>query len=166
MADEEGGGGGGSSKLIIIIAAVVVLLIAGAAVWFFMFQEKPEEGDEVVEETAQDEKDEYMETPLFLPLQSYVVNLKDGRRYLKATIQLMISNQATYDYLNTRLIEVKDLVLTELQELSTDEIKQLDARKKLRERLINRIKQLFPSDPDWEDPEPIRKVLFEEFYVQ
>ena len=31
--------------------------------------------------------------PIFLPLDTYIVNLKGGRRYLKKTIQLMLSEK-------------------------------------------------------------------------
>ena len=41
-----------------------------------------------------------------------------------------------------------------------------EARESLKLRLINVISGLFPTKPEWEDPEPIRKVLFEEFVIQ
>ena len=104
--------------------------------------------------------------PLYLDLGTFVVNLKDGRRFLKTTIQLMLSEPGAAAYLTVRLVEVKDIVLAELQELSVEDVKQSDAREALRQRLISSISQIFPSKPEWEDPEPIRKVLFEEFVVQ
>ena len=69
-------------------------------------------------------------------------------------------------YLTVRLVEVKDLVLGELQDLSVEDVKQSDARDALKQRLISVISQVFPSKPEWEDPEPIKKVLFEEFVIQ
>jgi hypothetical protein len=36
----------------------------------------------------------------------------------------------------------------------------------LRQRLISAISQIFPTKPEWADPEPIKKVLFEEFVLQ
>ena len=104
--------------------------------------------------------------PIFLPLESFVVNLKDGRRFLKTTIQLMLSEPGAAAYLTVRLVEVKDLVLGELQELSVEDVKQSDARDALKQRLISAISQVFPSTTEWEDPEPIKKVLFEEFVIQ
>jgi len=104
--------------------------------------------------------------PIFLPLESFVVNLKDGRRFLKTTVQLMLSEPGASAYLSIRLVEVKDIVLAELQELSVEDVKQSDAREALKQRLISAISQIFPSKPEWEDPEPIRKVLFEEFVIQ
>ena len=169
---EEGGGGngngetksgGGKKKLIIIIVAVVLLLVIGIVVFLLMSgdeEELPEE-EQPVTDVA-----EPLAEPVFLPLESFVVNLKDGRRFLKTTIQLMLSEPGAAAYLTVRLVEVKDIVLAELQELSVEDVKQSDAREALKQRLISSISQIFPSKPEWEDHEPIRKVLFEEFVVQ
>jgi len=163
MADEEGGGGGSKKKLIIIVA-VVLLLVIGIVVFMLMSGEEEEQLPE--EEMQVTDVAEPLAEPIFLPLESFVVNLKDGRRFLKTTIQLMLSEPAATAYLTVRLVEIKDIVLAELQELSVEDVKQSDAREALRQRLISAISQIFPSEPDWEDPEPIRKVLFEEFVIQ
>ena len=167
MADEEGGGGdggGSKKKLIIIIVAVVLLLVIGIVVFMLMSGEEEEQLPE--EEMQVTDVAEPLAEPIFLPLESFVVNLKDGRRFLKTTIQLMLSEPAAAAYLTVRLVEIKDIVLAELQELSVEDVKQSDAREALRQRLISAISQIFPSESDWEDPEPIRKVLFEEFVIQ
>ena len=163
MAD-EGGGGGGSKKKLIIIVAVVLLLVIGIVVFMLMSGEEEEQLPE--EEMQVTDVAEPLAEPIFLPLESFVVNLKDGRRFLKTTIQLMLSEPAAASYLTVRLVEIKDIVLAELQELSVEDVKQSDAREALRQRLISAISQIFPSEPEWEDPEPIRKVLFEEFVIQ
>ena len=177
MADEEEGGesgggessggetsSGGKKKKIIIIVAVVLLLVIGIVVFFLMPGDEEEQLPE--EELPVTGVAEPLEAPIFLPLESFVVNLKDGRRFLKASIQLMLSEPGAAAYLTMRLVEVKDIVLAELQELSVEDVKQSDAREALRQRLISAISQIFPSKPEWEDPEPIRKVLFEEFVIQ
>ena len=171
MAEEEGGGGGngnggggGKKKLIIIIVAVVLLLVIAIVAFLFLAGgEEEAEEEEIVEVTSEAEP---LAAPIFLPLDSYIVNLKDGRRYLKTTIQLMLSEEMANAYLTSRLIEIKDIVLTELQNLSVEEVKQAESREALRQRLISAISQVFPSKPEWEDPEPIKKVLFEEFVLQ
>ena len=163
MAD-EGSGGGGSKKKLIIIVAVVLLLVIGIVVFMLMSGEEEEQLPE--EEMQVTDVAEPLAEPIFLPLESFVVNLKDGRRFLKTTIQLMLSEPAAAAYLTVRLVEIKDIVLAELQELSVEDVKQSDTREALRQRLISAISQIFPSEPEWEDPEPIRKVLFEEFVIQ
>ena len=171
MADEEEGGGGdasgsgGKKKMIFIIVAVVLLLVIGIVVLLLM--SGGEEEDELPEiEQQVTNVAEPLAVPIFLPLESFVVNLKDGRRFLKTSIQLMLSEPGASAYLSLRLVEVKDIVLAELQELSVEDVKQSDAREALKQTLISAITQLFPSKPDWEDPEPIKKVLFEEFVIQ
>ena len=125
----------------------------------------PEEAEEeeIVEVT---EEGEPLAAPIFLPLDSYIVNLKDGRRYLKTTIQLMLSEEMANAYLTARIVEIKDIVLSELQDLSVEDVKQSESREALRQRLISAISQIFPTKPEWADPEPIKKVLFEEFVLQ
>ena len=167
MAEEEGGeggSGGGKKKLIIIIVAVVLLLVIAILAFLFLAGGEDEaQEEEIVEVTSEAEP---LAAPIFLPLDSYIVNLKDGRRYLKTTIQLMLSEEMANAYLTSRLVEIKDIVLTELQNLSVEEVKQAESREALRQRLISAISQVFPSKPEWEDPEPIKKVLFEEFVLQ
>ena len=174
MADEEeiasGGdsgdsrGKGSGKKKLVIIIIIVLLLIFGVVAFLLMSgnedEELPEEKQNVTEVA------EPLVAPIFLPLESFIVNLKDGRRFLKTTIQLMLSEPAASAYLTIRLVEVKDIVLAELQELSVEDVKQSDARDALKQRLISAISEIFPSKPEWEDPEPIRKVLFEEFVIQ
>ena len=162
--DSGGGGGGGKKKLIIIIVAVVLLIVI--AVVAFLLLSGGEEEEVVEEEKPITESAEPLAVPIFLPLESYVVNLKDGRRYLKVKIQLMLSEPVASAYLTLRLVEVKDIVLSELQTLSAEDVGQADAREVLKQRLISAISQLFPTAPEWEDTEPIKKVLFEEFVIQ
>lgn len=172
MADEDGGGagesdsgsGGGGKKKLIIIIAVVLLLVIGIVVFLLMSGEEEEQLPE--EEQQVTDVAEPLAEPIFLPLESFVVNLKDGRRFLKTSIQLMLSEPGASAYLSIRLVEVKDIVLAELQELSVEDVKQSDAREALKQRLISAISQIFPSKPEWEDSEPIKKVLFEEFVIQ
>lgn len=174
MAEEEGGGGdsggdgggggSGKKKLIIIIVAVVLLIVI--AVVAFLLLSGGEEEEVVEEEKPITESAEPLAVPIFLDLGERVVNLKGGRRYLKVKMQLMLSEPAASAYLTMRLIEVKDVVLSELQTLSAEDVGQADAREVLKQRVISAISQLFPSAPEWEDPEPIKKVLFEEFVIQ
>ena len=180
MSDEEtmesdsggdGGGGGSKKKIIIIIVAILLLAGIGGAAWFFLIHSKKEEhakGEEEVAATEEPahEAQEPIAQPLFLPLGSFIANIQDGRRYLKVDIQLMMSEPQAYEYLNTRIAEVKDIVLNELQGLTVEDTKQPEMRAELRQKLIAKISALFPSKPEWHDTEPIKKILFQEFVVQ
>ncbi len=168
MADEDEGegGGGGGKKIIIIIVAVLLLIGIGVGVYLMFFQPKDEEQELAEAEAAISKAAEPLENPMFIPLGTYIANLRDGRRYIKTTIQLMVSEEKVVEYLNLRLVEVKDIVNTELQNLSVEDTKLPGGREELKQKLISKISELFPRKPDWDDPDPIKKVLFEEFYVQ
>ena len=159
-------GSGGTKKWIILIVAVVLLLIIGiVVVWFFLMGGEDEEIAE--EKLPISDSAEPLPAPIFMPLGEYTANLRNGRRYLSTSIQLMFKEEPPMVYLQNRLAEVQDVVLGELQELSVEDISNSEAREGLKQRLINVISNLFPSKPeDWEDPEPIKKVLFEKFLIQ
>ncbi|MGK5093408.1 flagellar basal body-associated FliL family protein [Deltaproteobacteria bacterium TL4] len=165
MAEDEGiadvspRGGGGKSKWIVIL---ILLLLAGLAIWYFLFntsEEDPKKGA-VLEEVGPPL------TPLFLDVGPFVVNLERGNNFLNINIKLMIIDPLVFEYLNTRLFEVKDITLLELQKLSTEEIHDPEDIQKLKQHLIERISQLFPNEPPWETKNPIYKVLFIDFLVQ
>lgn len=165
MADEDDIGEEGGSKKILIIVLIVLLLGAGGAAYFFFFASTSEE--EAVEEVVEvGPSGEPLEVPFFLELGSSITNLLDGRRYLKANIQLMISEESVKLYLEGRIAEVKDITIATLQEISAEEVKTQEGREALKQRLIENVSSLFPSDPGWEDKNPIRKVLFTEFHMQ
>ncbi|MDH4246758.1 MAG: flagellar basal body-associated FliL family protein [Deltaproteobacteria bacterium] len=168
----EGGGGGMPRliKLIIIGIVVLVLLLVGA----FLTIKFLSSGDS----TAKDAKEaqamamprsssDHIKTPFYLDLGSFVVNLADGRRYLKTSIQLVINEDKAREYLNVRVAEVKDLVVAELQVLSSDQLRDPNERELLKQRLLKRVETLLPvKDKEWEDPMPLKKVLITEFYLQ
>jgi flagellar basal body-associated protein FliL len=63
--------------------------------------------------------------------------------------------------------EIKDLVISEMQTLNSEQLRDQKERELLRQRLLRRVESLLPNAPDdWEDPNPIKKVLITEFYLQ
>ena len=174
MADD---GGGGKLKLI-IIAVVVLLLIGGGIFAAITFLGGGEEemgaaqpgatgggGGAVSPAGAQNSA--LIENPIFLPIGTFIVNLADGRRYLKTNLELMLSEEAVKLYLEQRLSEVKDLIVSELQTLSTEQLRDPAEREQLKQRLLSKVETLLPTkDVEWEDPRPIKKVLITEFYLQ
>lgn len=169
---EDGGGGGGKLIKMIVMAVVALLVLGGGgfAVWKFVLSTPEEGGKEtagggsasVVEPGA-----ERIEKPVFLPMGTFIVNLADGRRYLKTNLELMLSEEKAKVYLSDRLAEVKDFIVSELQTLSTEQLRDPKERVELKERLKKKIETLIPvKDKDWDDPRPLKKVLITEFYLQ
>ena len=82
-----------------------------------------------------------IENPQYLDLGSFVVNLADGRRYLKTTLQLLLSEPLALTFLQTHMAEVKDLVVSELQSLSAEQLRDPKERELLKQRLLRKIER-------------------------
>jgi len=171
----EGEGGKGIAKLIrmIVIALVIVVLLGGGgyAAWWFLLHKSPEDKARATaggkEMARGDSGAELIERPFYLDLGSFTVNLSEGRRYLKTSIQLMLSDEKATEFLKNRIVEVKDLVVGELQQQTADTLKDPRERELLKQRLLTKIQTLLPVPPkDWKDPLPVKKILITEFLVQ
>lgn len=184
------GGGGGGGKLIKIILGVIVL--AAVVVGGYFLVTKVFLGGKTVEESAprtggetrtyasgaapklgdpdrQDRATGFVEDPKYLELGNFIVNLADGRRYLKVNIQVVLGNEEALEYLTTRIADVKHVVLGKLQSLTSEQMKNPNDRTRLILDLMDKIHRLFPTDLDdmpGDDNKPIKKVLFTEFYLQ
>lgn len=168
MADGEGGGGLGKIiKLLVILVVVVIIIAVGAwAAYTFFLSSDAEEGLPAASPTLR-EGPAPLENPQYLSLETFIVNLSDGRRYLKTTLTLLISDETAKAYLEKRMPEVKDLIIGELQTLSTEQLRDPKERELLKQRLLSRVESLLPDkDVEWDDPNPIKKVLITEFYLQ
>lgn len=170
MAEGEGGGKGKLIKLI-IMGVVALLLLGGigigAYLWFFSGDGEEEAAAELARAGVGGGTASVIEDPVFLPIGTFIVNLADGRRYLKTNLELMLNEEVAKIYLSDRLSEVKDLVVSELQTLSTEQLRDPGEREQLKQRLLSKIESLLPTkDRPWDDPRPIKKVLITEFYLQ
>jgi len=165
MAD--GGGGGGLVKIIIIAVVVLALITAGVVGFFWFMRSK----DEVAGGPAPAELRDVamtMENPQYLELGTFIVNLSDGRRYLKTNLSLLISEEKAKEFLTKRIPQIKDMVVAELQTVSSDQLREGLHRTKLRRALLSQVKTLLPEadEMEWTDKDPIKKVLITEFYLQ
>lgn len=169
MAEEGGGGGMGKIIKIVIIVVVALMVIGGGVIGVLMLF-----GGNGDEEVAGDASQATggggtatIENPVYLSMGTFIVNLADGRRYLKTNLELMLSEEKAKVYLETRLAEVKDIIVSELQALNTEQLRDPRERSNLKQRLLSSIESLLPNkDLDWDDPVPIKKVLITEFYLQ
>ena len=167
MADGEGGGLGRIIKLILVL--VLLALLGGGGYAAYLLLSTDTNLPSTAEAPAALRQDGgSIKEPYYLDLGDFVVNLADGRRYLKTRLQLLISEEKAKDYLQLRLSEVKDLVLGELQTLDASQLRDGRDRALLKNRLLGKIESLLPSDKDrnWSDPKPVKKVLITEFYLQ
>ena len=106
------------------------------------------------------------EDPYF-PVGVFIVNLDEGKRYLKINVELRLNNQHTKTYLEKRKATIKDLAIAILQSLNVQGIRSVAGRNNLKQRLKSRIESLLPKNAQfWTNPPPIKEVLFTEFYLQ
>ena len=164
----------GKRKLIIIIAVVVVLLLGiGAGLFFFLMPEEEvvegEEGQEQVVEVQEPEEEIEIpepEVPLYLELKPFTTTIGREPRYAKITMQLKFGSEPPKAYMTIRVAQIKDAVIAVLQKTDSKEVERDGWVDRLKERIILRLNKIFPEEPEWEDPKPIRKVLFSELIVQ
>lgn len=159
--DEESEGGGGLGKKIMMILLLLILIAIGV---FFFFNTSEEEKKEQAERIR--EGPPPLVNPQYLPLGTFVVNLQGGKYYLKTTIQLAFENASALNWLTPRLPIIRDVMITHLQSLTPRELNNPVTIKLLRSDLLTKINSYFPNNSPWEDPRPVKKILFEEFYFQ
>ena len=108
-----------------------------------------------------------LENPEYLELAPFVVNLADRRHYVRATIVLLLSEKRAKLFLERRLPEVRDVILSELQNSTTEQLAAIGERTLLRQRLLNRVASILPDrSTAWDDPAPLKRLLITEFYLQ
>jgi flagellar protein FliL len=171
MAEGEAKRGLGGLIRLIVIGLVAILVLGGgggAAYWWF-FMHKSADATKMGKEgaSAADSGPELIEKPTYLDLGSFTVNLAEGRRYLKASLQLLMNDEKAKEYLTTRIVEVKDLCVGELQQETADQLKDPRERELMKQRMLTKIQTMLPVPPkDWKDPMPVKKVLVTEFLIQ
>jgi len=96
-----------------------------------------------------------------LPLDPFLANLadEDGRRYLKATLQVEFFGRRVPDDFNARVPQMRDLLLTLLTSKLFAEIRTPEGKALLRDEIINRMNRALNKDL-------VKAVYFTEFIVQ
>jgi flagellar protein FliL len=147
----------GGSKLVLIIVALVVLLGGGAGAWFFLG-------------AGAHKADAKVETPppaaepavgALAPLDPFIANLadEDGKRYLKATVQIEFFAGKLPDEWSGRLPQIRDLLLTLFTSKTFADVRTPQGKAVLRDEIINRVNRALHKDE-------VKAVYFTEFIVQ
>ena len=165
---------GDKRKLIMIIGgATLLVLILVAALFFFLKSgedaEETEEGTKPVAEVKEPEPETKLsepEVPIYLKLEPFTTTIGLEPRYAKISMYFKMGSPEPSAFLGLRLAEVKDAVIAVFQKTDSKEVKQDGWVEGLKERIIIRVSSLFPKEPEWEDPKPIRSVLFHELLIQ
>jgi len=107
-----------------------------------------------------------LEDPTYMSLGTFVVNMPDGKYYLKTTMSLAFTESGPMDWMTARAPLVKDMIIRHLQSVSVEQLDDLRYRQILKNDLMIRLNSLFPNEPPWEDLDPVKRILFTEFYKQ
>lgn len=168
-AAEEKAAGGGGRKLVLIAVAVLLLGGGGAAAWFMgLFggghAAPPAEGGEA----AHGDEDGHGAAEAAVPdvgalsaLDPFIANLsdEDGRRYLKATLQVEFFKGQVPGEWNARLPQVRDLLLTLFSSKNFAEVRTPQGKAVLRDEIVTRLNHALRQDM-------VKAVYFTEFIVQ
>jgi flagellar protein FliL len=149
---------GGKGKLLAIVG-VVVLLGGGAAAWFLgVIPHGTKHEAEAKEEVKQLEQPE---VGALQALDPFIANLadEDGKRYLKATLQLEFFDAKVPDEFHSHLPLIRDLLLTLFTSKTFAEIRTPQGKTLLREEIVNRLNRAMRRDA-------VKAVYFTEFIVQ
>jgi len=152
-----------SKKNLIIIAGVAVLVLGVIAGGFFMLWtklsslDKPQEAGAVQPET-QAQKPSI--GPVF-PLDSFIVNLSDqgGKRYLRVTMTLELSDPKIAEQLTPRLPQVRDAILMILPNKKVEELQTTEGKHALRTELMAKLNEMAGNGS-------VKNIFFTEFVIQ
>ncbi len=107
-----------------------------------------------------------LEKPQYLDLGTFVVNMPGHKYFLKSSIYLAFENLAAKEWLSVRLPIAKDLVIAHLNSITVEQFDEPKNRAVIKNDLQIRLNSLFPNKTPWDDFNPIRRILFLEFYRQ
>lgn len=140
-------------KLFIIVGALVLLLGGGVGAWFFT-------------QTGHDTKTSEAappRIPVYLALETFTVNLRDGDQYLQTDITLQMSDPAQIDPIKVHMPRVRSRLLTLLSSKQADELSTADDKKKLAQEILAQVKLPFDTNGK---PQQVDDVLFTSFVIQ
>ncbi|MCA1978196.1 MAG: flagellar basal body-associated protein FliL [Thiobacillus sp.] len=144
-----------SKKLLFIILGLVVLLAGGGAgAWFAL---KPGHADKAHAEP------EPPKTPLFMPLETFTVNLQGGEQYLQTDITLQLYNQEQVDLLKLHMPRIRSRLLSLLSSQSPETLATEADKKKLAQAILAAVNE--PVEPKGK-PQEVSDVLFTTFVIQ
>jgi len=153
-AAEAAPAGKSKKKLFVILGALVLLLGGGgAAAWYFT------QGSD----NSKQAKVEPAKAPVFLPLETFTVNLQDGEQYLQIEITLQVLDLAQVDAIKLHMPRVRSRLLTLLSSKHADELATAEDKKKLAQEIQAEINLPFYAKGK---PQQVDDVLFTSFVIQ
>ncbi|MDP2265320.1 MAG: flagellar basal body-associated protein FliL [Thiobacillus sp.] len=143
-----------SKKMLFIIIGVVVLLAGGGGGAWFMTQGKQEPSVAKVEPPK---------PPVFMPLETFTVNLQGGTSYLQTDITLQLADPAQVEAIKLYMPRVRSRLLALLSSKNAEDLATTEDKKKLALEIKDQVSQ--PFYPKGK-PQQVDDVLFTTFVIQ
>ena len=151
-----------SKTVLIIIISVAVLFMGMVGAGFYILWNKisqvPLDPSKVAEMPVEEEENAI--GPLYA-LDTMIVNLSDhgGKRYLRVTMALELSDPESVDTIESRLPQIRDAVLMILPTKTYDDVSTTDGKIALRNQVMEKINTLMTKGR-------VNNIYFTEFVVQ
>ncbi|MFO0387877.1 MAG: flagellar basal body-associated FliL family protein [bacterium] len=167
----DAGTGAGANKskkklIIMILAAVHILGGGGAAAWWFLKPAPKKEGEEV--HKAATVKADPKKLPIFVPLDTFTVNLadKDYDRFLQIVIQLQVKDEKINGLLKTYDPAIRHRFLFLMSTATSEILKTPEGKQALAQQLTSVANQVLQGAPGTEESPPILGASFTTFVIQ
>ena len=142
-----------------ILIGVVLLVVAGGGYvgWTLV----KTDSEPAAEPSASNQKAPELEVGQTFSMDPFVVNLNEAgvKRYLKSKIELEFVEAGVLKELESRLPQMRDVILLHLSSKSLDEVQSVDGKIELKNALIKRINQILKLGK-------IRNLYFTQFVIQ
>lgn len=151
-----------SKKMLIVIIAVVLLFLGIVGAGFFILWNKISQIPQApaAETDIPVEEEQTLIGPLY-SLDTMIVNLADhgGKRYLRVTMALELSDADAMAAIESRLPQVRDAILMILPTKKYDEVSTTEGKVALRKELMDKVNSLLTKGQ-------VNNIYFTEFVVQ
>eukprot|EP01022_Parablepharisma_sp_SALTPOND_P032711 TRINITY_DN8602_c0_g2_i1.p3 TRINITY_DN8602_c0_g2~~TRINITY_DN8602_c0_g2_i1.p3 ORF type:complete len:239 (+),score=6.72 TRINITY_DN8602_c0_g2_i1:1872-2588(+) len=170
---EEGTQEKGKKKnllLFIVIGVLVLLLIGGGLLAFFLLSGDDAPPQQMPPQQQQQgagggggtaTKSSLLTVGPMYPLDQFIVNLmtQGGKRYLKATITLELSDEAMVSEIEKKHAVIRDILIGAMSSKTVEEISTSRGKNKLKEELIARVNEVLTDGY-------VKNMFFTDFVIQ
>ncbi|MFP4487372.1 MAG: flagellar basal body-associated protein FliL [Campylobacterales bacterium] len=172
---EEGTEEKGKKKnllLFIVIGVLVLLLIGGGLLAFFLLSGDDPQANQMPPQQQQQEagggegggggtSSNLLTVGPMYPLDQFIVNLmtQGGKRYLKVTITLELSDNAMVSEIEKKHAVLRDILIGAMSSKTVEEISTSRGKNKLKEELIARVNEVLTDGY-------IKNMFFTDFVIQ
>ncbi len=152
-----------SEKIVIPLVAFLFLMMIGLTGGLFMVWSKLSATETKANKTVMtnSQKQQSQKLGRIYSLDTFIVNLagESGKRYLRVTMDLELSNGVSEAEMKQRLPQMRDSILMVLPSKRFEDIRSIEGKINLRNEIIENLNGIFGK-------ETVANIYFTEFVVQ